>query len=102
MGGVGPAGLHADDAHLGLERPRRDGYARDQATAADGHDERVNFWRSLEDLERNRALAGHHGRIVERVDVGQSFELGDAQRFAVGFVEHVAMEHDARAVAARG
>ena len=48
--------------------PERRNDTADQPTAADGDDHRVGIRRVLLDLEADRARAGDHDRVVERVD----------------------------------
>ena len=69
--------LDADDRHA--RRLRLDGRAdpRDEAAAADRHDDRFDVGRLLEDLEPHRALAGDHVGVVERVDEREAVARGD-------------------------
>jgi hypothetical protein len=94
-------GLHAHDRDVGAQRLGCGADAGDQPTAADGHDEGVDVRRVGEHLERDGALAGDDLGIVERMDEGQAPLLREAQRLAIGLVEHLAVEDDAGAVALR-
>ncbi len=74
--GVGVDGLHADDLDLGAHRLDVGGDPRDEATTADGHEDRVQRTVLLrvvlaEDLHPHRPLPRDHVRIVERVHEGQ-------------------------------
>src|SRR3546814_4219754 len=62
--------LDPDDLDIPARGPRDRRHARDQSTAADRCDERVDIGCVLEHLDRGRALAGDDARIVERVDEG--------------------------------
>jgi hypothetical protein len=66
------AGLHADDAQARLEGARRGGDAADQAAAAHGDDQRVQVRLLAQHLQRDGALAGDHGFVVEGVDEAQA------------------------------
>ena len=59
----------------------------------------VYFWGCFQDFQRDRALAGHHGQVVKRVDVRQAFLGSDAQGLGVGFIEDLAKEDHSGAVA---
>ena len=82
----------------GLHRARRDGVAGDQAAAADRNDQHVEIGDILEHLERDRALAGDHVRVVigmhpDELPLGRD-RLGAHLRIGDG----LAVEHDRRAV----
>ena len=53
--------------------------------------------RLLEDLERHRALAGDHVRVVERMDERQAFARGDRLGLGARFGQVGAVQHDRRA-----
>ena len=92
--------LDADDPRVRAERRGRGGAAGHQPAAADRDDQHVERPGVLEQLERDRALAGHHALVVVRVHRDQP-ALGDQrreQRLAVGAV--AVEEHDLGAVAA--
>ena len=93
--------LDADHAGVGREGLDRGRAAGEQAAAAEADEQDVERPRVLEQLQRRGALAGHHERLVVRVD-GRQPALGDQfgqQRLAVPGV--AVEEHDLRAVAAR-
>ena len=68
--------LDADDFDARLERGRGNRHARDHAAAAHRDDERVDFGRVREQLERQRALPGDHRGIVVGMDHGEPLALG--------------------------
>ena len=94
-------GLHADDVQVGAERLRRRRHAGDQAAAADGDDQGVDLGLLGEHLERDRALAGDHRQVVERMDDGVAALLGELQAGDARVLEGVADEDDLGAEAAR-
>ena len=69
---VARLGLDADDPRVGRERRGRGRAAGEQAAAADAHEQHVQRARVLEQLERRRALAGHHALVVVGVDRDQA------------------------------
>ena len=78
---------------VGLARLDDGADAGEQAAAADRHDDRLHARRLLEDLERHRALAGHHVRVVERMDEREAVARGErlglrARVGQVGAVQH--------------
>jgi hypothetical protein len=94
-------GLDADDVQVGAERLRRRRHAGDQAAAADGDDQGVDLGLLGEHLERDRALAGDHRQVVERMDDGVAALLGELQAGDARVLEGVADEDDLGAEAAR-
>ena len=91
--------LHADDPDARLPLRRRECDAGDEAAAADGHDERVDVLRVLEELERDGALACDDVVVVERVHVRAPALAGDLERDGVRFVVAAVGEHRLRAAA---
>ena len=82
---VAGLGLDADHARVGRERLDRGRAAGEQAAAAEADEQDVERARVLEQLQRRGALAGHHERLVVRVDRRQpalGHQLGQ-QRLAV-------------------
>ena len=71
--------------------------AREQSAAADGHDDRLDVGRLLEDLERHRALARDDVRVVERMDEREALARGDRLGVRARLGEVGAVQHDARA-----
>ena len=63
---VAGLGLDADHARVGRQRLGRGRAAGDQPAAADGDEQDVERPGVLDQLERRRALAGHHARVVVR------------------------------------
>ena len=63
--------VHADpdDADGGLQRLRRQRDPRNEAAARERHDQRLDVWLPVEDLERDRALPGDHVEMVEGRDL---------------------------------
>ncbi len=65
-----PDRLDADDPRLRLQRADRRGHAGDQAAAADRDQEQRRGTRQVsDDLQRHRALPGHHRGIGEGVEI---------------------------------
>jgi hypothetical protein len=62
-----PRRLHADDADVRPQRLGRDGGARDQPPAADGHHDGRGIGNLLDDLKAHRALARDDIGMVKRV-----------------------------------
>jgi hypothetical protein len=93
----GALGLNADHAGVGppLDRGRD---ARDEAAAADGDDHGVDLGALLDDFQAQGALSGHHRRVVEGVDVGQSLLAFDLVGALGGGVVVDAVEDDVAAV----
>ena len=94
-------GLDADDVQVGADRLGRRRHAGDQAAAADRDDQGVDRRLLRQHLERDRALAGDDGEVVERMDDGEAALLGELQAGDARVVEGVAVEHDLGAEAAR-
>ena len=87
------ARLHAVDVDGGFQRLRRDGDARNQSAAADGHHQRVERRRALQHLQRHRALAGHHFGIVIRMHEDEILFRRDFLRAREGIRQGRAVEH---------
>ena len=94
-------GLHAHDLDLGLDLARRQGHARDHAAAAHRHHQHLELRRGGQHLERDRALARDHPRVVVGVDHGEAALGRQGQRRGARVLEAVAGEHDLRPEAAR-
>ena len=62
------AGLHADDAHVRLHRAQRGGDPGREPAAADRDEDGLGRLELLRQLEADRALAGDHDRILERME----------------------------------
>ena len=73
---VARLGLDADDAHAVEQRLGGRRAARDQPAAADADQQHVERPGLLDQLERHRALAGHHALVVVRMDRDEP-ALGD-------------------------
>ncbi len=92
--GVGVDRLHADYAHLGPHGLDVGRHARYQATAADGHENRVQRPLVLaQDLHRHRALAGDDVGVIEGVHEAQPLGLLHLQCVVVGVGIAVAVQH---------
>ena len=93
--------LHADDLDVRADFFHIGADARDQAAAADGDENRMDRAGMLaQDFHANRALAGDHVRIVERVHEGHALFFFQQQGVVVGVGVRVAMQHDLDAGAA--
>ena len=87
--------LDADDAHPRREILHVGRDAGDEAAAADRHEDRVEIALMLaQHLDRNRALARDHVRIVERMDEGEVALAREYRRVLVRLVVVIALEHD--------
>ena len=64
--------LHADDLGRRAERGHGHGAAGDQPATADRDQQRIQRWRIGEHFQSERALAGHDGGVVIRVDEDQA------------------------------
>ena len=93
--------LHADDLHLGPQRPQRETDARREAAAADRNDDRLDLGQLLDELEADRPLARDHHRVLERMHERRAglLDVGDRRRDRV--LERRADQLGARAVVAR-
>ena len=78
-------GLDADDLDLPPEAARRDRDARHQTAATDGDHDHLDLGVVVEQLERERALARDHGRVVVRRHIGEVLGAGNLVRVATGF-----------------
>ena len=90
-------GLDADDLDVGRLRLDHRADAGDQAAAADRHDDRFDVGRLLEDLERHRALARDHVRVVERMDEREAVALGELAGVRARLGQVGAVQDDVRA-----
>ena len=87
--------LHADDLDVGANLFHVRRHAGDQAAAADGDEDGVDGAGMLaQDFHADRALAGDHVRIVERVHEGQLLFFFQGQRVVVGVRVGLAVQHD--------
>ena len=92
--GIGIAGLHPHNPHLGPEAFHVGGNAGDQAAAAHRHIDGIRRRRALaQDLQGDGALAGDHIGVIKGVDEAEAALLFQAPGFAIGGVVGVAMEH---------
>ena len=99
-GGAG-RGLHAHDAHVGVDGLGRDRDAGHESAAADGHDDRVAVGELLHHLEADRALAGvDAGVVLEGVEVEHARAVDVVDAEGEGLVVVGAEVHAARAVVA--
>ena len=89
-------GLHADELDAGRQVPGGDRHPRQQAAAADGHDQRVEVGVVGQHLQRAGPLPGDDRGVVEGVDVGPPLRPGQAQRLGLGLGDAVARQHDRR------
>ena len=95
-------GFDADDLHVRLERLDRDGNARNQAAAADRHDDRFEVRAVGDDLEADGALSGNDMRVVIGMDEHRA-AAGDGllhDRLAIG--DCLAVDDHLRAEGAGG
>ncbi len=74
----------------------------DEPAAADRNDHRVELRKLLEQLEPDRALAGDHGRVVERMNVDRPRLVAELARMVGGFVVAGTVRDHVRAVALGG
>ena len=65
-------GLDADDVEIRANAARSHRDASDEPPAADRHDDGVDVGRLIKQLKAQRALAGDHGLVVERVHQGRA------------------------------
>ena len=94
--------LHADDLDLRPRRLDRDRDARGQPAAADRHDQLREVGHVLEQLEAERALAGHDVRVVERMHERQPALARALVRGGEALVQRRAADVHDRALAAGG
>ncbi len=89
-------GLHADDLDARIQRLRVGRDAADQSAAADGHEDRVDTVavRLAQDFHGDRALAGDHVRIVERMHEDQPALARELDGALIGLVVLIAVQHD--------
>jgi len=93
--------LHADHFDFGPHRFDVRRHARDQPAAADRDKDRVDRRLVLaQDFHRNRALAGDHVRVIERVHEGQAVLGFEFERVQVGIGVTFAGQHHLGAVRA--
>ena len=60
-------GLDADDPDVGQQRLHGDRHAGGESAAAERHDDARQVGEVVDELQAERALAGDHGGVVERV-----------------------------------
>jgi hypothetical protein len=94
-------GLDADHLDVRAQRLGGDAMPAISPPPPIGTDQRVDLRRVLQQLERDRALAGDDLRVVERVDEGEAALRLQLSALGIGLVEHLAVEHDVGAVALR-
>ena len=87
-------GLDSDHAGAGTERLDRRRDPRDQAAAADAHDDGRDPGQIARDLEPDRSLAGDDPRVVERRDVLERARVADLGRHALSLLARVGAAHD--------
>ena len=80
----------------------RRGNAGNQAAAADSDDDHVDIGQVLEDLEPDRAVAGDHLRVVERVDEREAALVADPLHLGKRFADVRAVQDDLRAIVEAG
>ena len=78
-----PLRLHTDDLDVGPRVLRGDGHARDEAAAADRHDEHLEIGAGGEHLQRDRALTRDDRRVVERGNERRTGAGGELARASV-------------------
>ena len=93
--------LHADDLDLRPRRLDRDRDPGGQPAAADRHDQLGEIGHVLEQLEPERALAGHDVRVVERMHERQPALARALVRGGEALVQRRAADVHDRALAAR-
>ena len=81
------------------QRAQRDRDPGGEAAAADRDQDRLELGQLLGELEADRALAGDHALVLERVDEGGAGLLDAAQRLGERLVEAAPEEHGLGAVA---
>ena len=94
--------LHADHGDLGVQGLDRHRDAGRQPAAAHRHHHGAHLRALLDDLEAERALAGHDVRVVVGVDEHGAGPLGEGQRLAERILHAGAVQDDLRAVPAGG
>jgi len=86
--------LDADDPDARIELLDVGGDAGDQAAAAHGDEDRIEFAAGLaQDLHADRALAGNHVRIVERMHEHHMSLAHQCQCVLIGGVVNVPVQH---------
>ena len=91
--GVGLVGLHANHANAGAERLDVAGDPGDQPASSDGDEDGRHIAEAVtKDLVADRALAGDHQWIVERMDEREPRRLDDAVTVGLGIRVAVARE----------
>jgi hypothetical protein len=90
--------LGAEDADRGLERLRRGGDARDEAAAADRHDDEIELRHLGQHLESHGALAGDDERVLVGMHEHQVVARGEAARVLARFEQILAFQYHGGAV----
>ncbi len=88
--------LHADDFHARVKRLRIRRDARDQAAAAHGNENGVDFiaMALAQDLHGNRALPGNDIGIIEGMHEHQVSLPAELRRMVVGMIVVIAVQYD--------
>src|SRR5690606_35097888 len=101
--GIGIFRLHTDDLDLGTQLLHISGHARNQAAAADGHEDGIDGAGMLAQyLHAYGALPGNDIGIVKRMDKGKLFFLFQDFGVLVRVGEAVAHQHDLAPPSANG
>src|SRR5439155_18515534 len=98
---VAGLGLDAEDRAARAQVARRRRAARQQSAAAYRRDEQVELADVFDQLLRERALAGHHMRMIERRNEGHTALGGEAAHDRIAVVAIAVVRHDVGAIAAR-
>lgn len=99
---IGTGGFRSDHADAGTQSLGGDGGATEEAAAADGSDHDVEVGDLCEQFEGGRALTGHHGVVIVRMNESSACFCDEARAggFAGGDVGFA--KRDEAAVAADG
>lgn len=93
--------MHAHDFDLGLDGLGRRGNARNQASTANGNDQHIQIGLGLQNLQRQRALAGGDRLVVIGMDKGQLLLLRQLIGMGTRLGQGIAMQHHLGTEAAR-
>jgi hypothetical protein len=91
--------LHADDSDIWFEMAEGSADAGDQSCAADRNDNRIEIGDLLKNLKSDRSLSCDDGRVVETVDVSESFFGNQLIGAGASLAKGSAVKNDARAKA---